>query len=173
MKTKLYSIILAIIAGAIGVPAQTGGAYDLSHNTLAGGGEMQSAGGAFKVDGTVGQTLAGTTSGSAVYSLHGGFWFPRALLAPTAARVSLTGRVSNLQGGLLRRVRIVLSDTNGGETRTAQVNPFGYFRFDDVEAGRVYIVRAESGAFQFTPEMYVFSLVDARDDLDFTAIEAR
>jgi hypothetical protein len=171
MKTQLYSITLAVLVGAVCVTAQTGGGLDLSHNVIAGGGD-KSASAIFKLEGTVGQAVAGTTSGSAVYNLHGGFWFPN-LLTPTAASVSLGGRVSRADGNFLRRVRIVLTDTTIGEIRAAQVNPFGYYRFEDVAAGRVYLLRAESRAFQFTPDSYVLSLVDARDDLDFTAIEAR
>ena len=172
MKTRVLLIALSMLLGAALTRAQSGGGYDLSHNVISGGGEMRSAGGNFEVGGTIGQAIAGTTSNGGIYGLHGGFWFPVAL-APTAANVMLTGRVLDLNGGNVRRVRVVLTDTTSGEIRTAQTNPFGYYRFDGVEVGRVYIVRAESRVFQFTPDSYVFSLVDARDDLDFTVIETR
>ena len=45
MKTKLYSIVIYVLLGAFSAAAQTGGTYDLSHNVVAGGGEMQSTGG--------------------------------------------------------------------------------------------------------------------------------
>jgi hypothetical protein len=169
MKTKLNLIAVVILTSAFSSAAQTGSTFDLSHNVVAGGGGMQSAGGNFKVDGTVGQPLAGTVSTGTQFNLHGGFWFANPL-APTAASVSAGGRVSSLQGAVLRRVRVILTDTTSGVVKSAQVNPFGYYRFDDLETGRVYIVRAESRNFTFTPEMQVFTLLDGRDDIDFTAV---
>ena len=53
--------------------AQSGGAYDLRHNTIDGGGATGSFGGAYKLGGTIGQPDAGRLSGGA-YSLSGGFW---------------------------------------------------------------------------------------------------
>jgi hypothetical protein len=172
MKTKFFSIALAALLGALSIAAQTGGGYDLSHRAIAAGGAMQSAGGNFKLDGTVGQALAGTTSTGGGYNLHGGFWFAPPL-APTAARVLITGRVSNLRGGIVRRVKIVLTDSATGEIRTAQTSSFGYYRFENVEIGRIYLLQAQSKNFQFTPDMHVFTLFDARDDFDFTAVNVR
>ncbi len=53
--------------------AQTGGGYDLTWNTIDGGGAMFSVGGAYSLGGTIGQADAGTMSGGA-YTLNGGFW---------------------------------------------------------------------------------------------------
>lgn len=170
MKTKIFSIALIITLGAASLAAQTGGGYDLTHNVISGGGgEMQSVGGNFKVDGTAGQRLAGTTSMGGVYNLHGGFWFNQEF-APTAALVTVMGRVSNPSGGVVQRVRIVLVDTTSGTARSAKTNPFGYFQFDNVEVGRFYIVRAENSNFTFTPESHAFNLFEGRDDLNFTAV---
>jgi hypothetical protein len=149
-------------------PAQTAETVDLSHNVLAGGG-APSTGGDFRVEGSVGQALAGTLSAGAQFRLHGGFWFPPPL-APTAATVSVSGRVINLRGGSVRRVRVVLTEAATGATRAAQTNPFGFFRFENVEVGRVYTVQAQSRNFHFTPDAHVFSLLEARDDLEFTAV---
>ncbi len=76
---KLYRM-LALPGLVLGVVAaanygQSGGGYDLSWNTLDGGGGT-SAGGGFTLTGTVGQHDAGTsalTGGN--YELNGGFWF--------------------------------------------------------------------------------------------------
>jgi hypothetical protein len=54
------------------VSAQSGGAYDLTWNTMDDGGGI-SAGGAYSLSGTIGQFDAGTMSGGA-YTLIGGFW---------------------------------------------------------------------------------------------------
>ncbi len=62
-------LVLLLVAAA---PAQTGDGYDLSWNSIDGGGGT-STDGDFSVDGTVGQPDAGTlTDGD--YTLNGGFW---------------------------------------------------------------------------------------------------
>ena len=52
--------------------AQTGGLYDLTWNTVDGGGG-QSTGGLYTLTGTIGQPDAGQIGGGA-YTLGGGFW---------------------------------------------------------------------------------------------------
>jgi len=53
--------------------AQSGGGYDLSWNTVDGGGATFSTGGGYALGGTVGQPDAGTLTGGG-YTLVGGFW---------------------------------------------------------------------------------------------------
>jgi len=53
--------------------AQTGGGYDLTWNSIDGGGATFSTGGGYSLGGTIGQADAGAASGGA-YSLSGGFW---------------------------------------------------------------------------------------------------
>ncbi len=53
--------------------AQSGGGYDLTWNSIDGGGAMFSIGGAYSLGGTIGQFDAGTMSGGS-YTLKGGFW---------------------------------------------------------------------------------------------------
>ena len=174
MRTpKILSIAFVISLGfTLAARAQSNAVYDLSHNVVSGGGS-ESGNALFSLEGTVGQAVAGVTSGNALFGLHGGFWSPPPL-APTASSVSVAGRVNDLNGGgNLRRVKILLTDSATGALRTAQPNQFGYYRFDNVEVGRVYLVRAESANFQFTPDTHVFTLRDARDDLDFTALRTR
>ena len=52
--------------------AQSGGGYDLTWNTLDGGGGT-STGGAYSLTGTIGQADAGAQSGGS-YTVGGGFW---------------------------------------------------------------------------------------------------
>lgn len=54
------------------VAAQAGGQYDLTWNTIDGGGG-QSTGGLYALDGTIGQPDVGQIGGGA-YTLGGGFW---------------------------------------------------------------------------------------------------
>jgi uncharacterized membrane protein len=80
MKRKLFLLALAlgvlVLALALShthTAAQSGGAYTLTWNSIDGGGETFSAGGAYSLGGTIGQADAGTTSGGN-FSLAGGFW---------------------------------------------------------------------------------------------------
>jgi hypothetical protein len=171
LQRNLSIPLMALLVFPFGGFAQSSATYDLSHNVVSGGGD-KSANAIFKLEGTIGQASAGTISTSALYRLHGGFW-NASTLAPTAANVSISGRVNNPAGGIVRRVRIVLTDSISGETRAAQTNTFGYYRFEALAVGRIYLLQAQSKNFQFTPDTYVFTLVDARDDLDFTAVDVR
>jgi len=169
MKTKIYSIALLVLLGAVSITAQAGGTYDLSHHVVSGGGEMQSAGGSFKLDGTASVRRLPERPAQAVNTACTAVsGFDRRSRRP--ARATVAGRVNNTRGGIVRRVRVILTDTSTGAVKSAQTNSFGYFRFEDVEIGHIYIVRAESKNFTFTPEMHVFTLFDERGDLDFTAV---
>jgi len=53
--------------------AQTGGTYDLTWNSIDGGGHTFSTGGDYVLGGTAGQSDAGVMIGGS-YTLGGGFW---------------------------------------------------------------------------------------------------
>ena len=62
-----------LLLGLLGIAqAQTGGGYDLSWQTIDGGGGTSSGGG-YSLAGTIGQADAGLLSGGQ-YTLRGGFW---------------------------------------------------------------------------------------------------
>jgi hypothetical protein len=68
------ALAAAALAAASGLAlAQTGGPYDLTWNTVEGGGATFSAGGSYALGGTAGQADAGTHTGGD-YALQGGFW---------------------------------------------------------------------------------------------------
>ncbi len=70
----LASLAALLALGVVsGVSAQSGGGYDLTWNTIDGGGATFSTGGGYSLGGTVGQPDAGTLSGGP-YTLAGGFW---------------------------------------------------------------------------------------------------
>ena len=75
MKRILLLIPVAVLLlFSIGTAqAQTGGGYDLTWNSIDGGGATFSTGGGYSLGGTIGQADAGAASGGA-YSLNGGFW---------------------------------------------------------------------------------------------------
>ena len=63
---------LRLIAGSPGL-AQTGGGYDLTWNTIDGGGATFASGNGYELGGTIGQADAQTMGGNG-YTLSGGFW---------------------------------------------------------------------------------------------------
>ena len=77
MKTRFIIAQAALVIGlsvAIGVAdGLAGGPYDLSWNTINGGGGT-SAGGGYALDGTIGQHDAGGPLAGGGYELTGGFW---------------------------------------------------------------------------------------------------
>ena len=63
-------------------------------------------------------------------------------------------------------VRVSLSGT-GGESYVAVTNPFGYYRFDEIEVGQTYIFEVRSKRYLFAPQMV--SVTDEMTELNFTA----
>ena len=146
--------------------AQSGPPYEITQSVIANGGGT-SNGGAFGVTGTAGQSAAGTNSTGGQFGVRGGFW--QSFFAPTAAMVAVSGRVLTAQNGGISKARITLTGGDG-PTRTALTNPFGYFRFDDVEAGQTYILIVRSKRYQFSNPTQVVFVSDEIADLNFFAL---
>ncbi len=88
--------------------------------------------------------------------------------APTAATVSVGGRVMTSDGRGIRNVVIRLTDSEGN-LRTAISNSFGYYRFNDVEAGATYILTATGKRFSFSQPTQVLNVNDETDEVNFIA----
>lgn len=69
----LVVVAIAFLLLASVALAQSGGGYDLTWNTVDGGGYTFSTGGGYELGGTVGQPDAGALTGGN-YTLGGGFW---------------------------------------------------------------------------------------------------
>jgi hypothetical protein len=98
---------------------------------------------------------------------HGrGLWQTQ-MLAPTAAPVSVAGRVFSSAGTPVRGA--VLSITDGSQyTASARTNSFGYYSFDSVPAGHSYVITVTSAkGYTFTPKS--ITLNDEVSDLDFVS----
>ncbi|MFN0138957.1 MAG: carboxypeptidase-like regulatory domain-containing protein [Pyrinomonadaceae bacterium] len=112
-------------------------------------------------------TGAFTTPGATQAISHISFCFERTL-SPSAARVSVTGRVV-ANGHGVPRARVNLVDENG-QTRSVVTSPFGHYRFDEVEVGQTYIISVFSKGHRFTSRL--ISINDELTDLDFVADDA-
>ena len=94
--------------------------------------------------------------------------FTVAIVAPSAASVSVGGQVLTADGRGISKVRVSLTDPDGS-VRTALTNPFGYYRFDEVQAGETYIVSVQSKRYQFSNPTQVVTVLDELSNVDFTA----
>ncbi len=110
--------------------------------------------------------MAKTSGGLIRIATHGRGMWQIAALAPTAANVSVSGRVLTANGNGVRNATVVLTDSNGN-SRSAITSSFGYYHFDDVEAGQTYAATVRSKRYQFVTRL--ISVTDTLADLDFTA----
>jgi hypothetical protein len=84
---------------------------------------------------------------------------------PSAASVAVSGRVSAAGRGIGgAKVTITGED---GHPRSAMTGAFGYFRFEDVEAGKTYFVQVGSKRYRFEPR--IVTVTDELTGLDFEA----
>lgn len=90
-------------------------------------------------------------------------------LAPTAASVSVSGRVTDSYGKGIGRATITLLDVNTSQTRTAQTGGNGYYVFEDVPVGGFYVVNAVARRYTFAQDTQSFTLIDAMQGVNFTA----
>jgi len=153
--------LFTVHCSLITISAQTGGPYAITQSVIAGGG-AKSDGGPYSITGSAGQPSAGARSSLDIYNVHGGFW--QSDFAPTAAMVSISGRVHTVDGAGLRNAVVTLVDASG-VTRNARTSSFGYYRFDDIEAGQTVILNVRSKLYQFAPQ--VVSVTDNIAGLDF------
>jgi hypothetical protein len=96
------------------------------------------------------------------------FSFAIQVQAPTAASVTVSGRVITAQGRGIRSVIVIMTDSNGN-TRTATSSSSGYYRFTDVPAGETYIFTARGKRFSFRQNSQVLSVMEDTDDINFVA----
>ncbi len=78
---------------------------------------------------------------------------------PTAAFVSVRGRIFSPNGTGLGRQLVTITDSIG-ETRSVTTNSFGYFEFVNIRSGESYLFAVRSKEYNFTPQ-----IVAVKDDI--------
>lgn len=86
---------------------------------------------------------------------------------PTAAAVSLAGRVLTPDGVGLRNAMVTLTDQSG-VVHEARTNSFGTFAFSDILSGQSVVVFARSKQYRFTPQLV--NLSDNLVDVNFIGV---
>lgn len=95
--------------------------------------------------------------------------FQNTQLVPSAAPVSINGRVSTSEGNGIRGAVITVTNVGTGETRIAITGAFGYYALEDLEAGSSYVVSIGSKRYNFPMSSVVMTLDDNVSGLDFVA----
>ena len=65
-------------------------------------------------------------------------------------------------------VSLTLTDS-AGNTRTTRTSSFGYYHFDNIEAGASYVVTATSKRYRFRDQTQVLNLNADNTDVNFIA----
>jgi hypothetical protein len=87
----------------------------------------------------------------------------------SSANLSIGGRVRNSNGRGIRNVRVVLTGGNLTQPVYTQTTPFGFYRFDGLDAGQTYVVTVFSKSYYFGESSRVITLHDNVADADFVA----
>lgn len=88
---------------------------------------------------------------------------------PTAAEVSLNGRVSDSNGMGIAKAQMVLINGETGEAKIALTNPFGYYTFSGLEANGLYILNVSHKRYTFEETQRTVTLTDNFTAPDFVA----
>jgi SdrD B-like domain len=109
--------------------------------------------------------IAVTTGGAGNNNHNSDFGFSA---TPTAANVSVGGRAVSPSGSGLRGVFVTLREANG-TSYTTVTNSFGYYLFNEIQAGQIITVGVESKRYVFNQPTQIINLSDNIADLQFTS----
>ncbi|HEX8734050.1 MAG TPA: Calx-beta domain-containing protein [Pyrinomonadaceae bacterium] len=102
-----------------------------------------------------------------VGSLSGGFGLE--FIAPTVASVTLSGRVTRPNGQGLGGVKVSLGGSGLGERKYAITSSFGYYTFENVTAGDVYVISVLSKRYTFNPPNRIITVQEDLGDINFVS----
>lgn len=90
-------------------------------------------------------------------------------VGPTSAAVSVSGRVTDATGRGIPRATLYLQGQDTGAPRVAVTNPFGYYSFANLEAGRDYVLSVEAKRHNFPVSTRFITVDDALTNIDFVS----
>ena len=90
------------------------------------------------------------------------------IIGPSAAGVTVSGRVTSASGQGLRNATVVITDSQG-KRRTATTGSFGIYTFEDVAAGQTYVVGVSAKRYRFASR--VVNVSDSLADVNFVGQE--
>ena len=92
--------------------------------------------------------------------------YQNVILGPTAAPVSVSGRVVSLKGRGIAGASVNVTDQSGS-SRMVRTNSFGYYLFNDIAAGETYVLSVSHKRYVFSPR--VVSVSKDLSGFDFIA----
>jgi hypothetical protein len=90
------------------------------------------------------------------------------IFTPTAATASISSRVSASNGAGIRNARITLTGSSGN-SRTILTGVFGFYKFEDLQVGEIYVLQAASKRFTFQNPSRIITLSEDFTDANFVA----
>jgi hypothetical protein len=90
-------------------------------------------------------------------------------LTPTAAPVSVSGRVRTVNGQGVSNALVTLMGGDLSEPRYVKTNTFGHFAFEGLQPGMSYVLSVESRKYVISQPVRVVSLTDNLTGVDFVA----
>lgn len=89
----------------------------------------------------------------------------------SAATVTVSGRVTNASGYGIGGVTVSIDGGSLSEAMYARTSPFGYYTFEGIPAGQVYIVTVSSKRYTFNPPNRAITVQEDVGNADFVAQE--
>lgn len=89
--------------------------------------------------------------------------------APTAAPVSVSGRVVSSSGRGISNTYVSVVNLNTGETKTAVTNMFGNYKVMDLNIGDLYTISVMSKRYTFNEPVRTFQIEADLTSMDFVA----
>lgn len=87
-------------------------------------------------------------------------------IGPTAAGTTAGGRVTEANGRGIFRALVTMTDSMGNQ-RQAYTNQLGYYNFEDVAGGQVYVFTAQHRRYQFDQPTQVQFVGEEQDGINF------
>jgi hypothetical protein len=91
-----------------------------------------------------------------------------AITAPTAADISVEGRVVDIHGAGIRNALVTAVSAANGESVAVRTNAMGFFRLENLEAGGLYVLTVKQRGYRTPAEPTLLTLSDHVTGLVFT-----
>lgn len=162
MRKSINIAVIVVLLGSVQVLPQSGGTFTIKQPVTSSGSSSPS-GGTFGVQNTVGLPVAGVTTGG-TFAVEAGFW--TGMLLPTAANVTVSGRLLDSRNTPIQRAAVSLTDVHGNVFVSRAVND-GTFQIE-VPAGETYVVTISHRTYRFADQ--VIEIQDSISGLEFRPI---
>ena len=135
-----FLLLVALVFAPSASVQQQGGPYVLNPTVVAGGGGT-STNGTTRLDGTIGQSALGLSSGG-TFSLNAGFW----QAASPAVSNSISGTISYCIDQTKKVPNATVQTTSGSPSASTSTNASGFYQLDNLGGGPYTVTPSKTGA---------------------------